>query len=90
MSWFKENHILTKNNDDVIKIKDLYTELRNSKIFEDMSKAEKAKYNKTFFVNYIESNNFLKPYYCERTANFRTYLKCWIKTYNGSAYDENI
>ena len=79
MIWFKDNYILTKNNDDVIKIKDIYTELRISKIFDDMSKAEKAKYNKTFLVNYIERNSLLKPYYCRKTSKFRNFLKCWIK-----------
>jgi hypothetical protein len=42
-----------------------------------MTKVERKKYNKTYFVNYIETNNFFIPYYCERHANIRTIIKCW-------------
>jgi phage/plasmid-associated DNA primase len=88
ISWFKDNFELTKKETDVIKVKDIYNKFTSSHLYENMTKVEKKKYNKTFFINYIETNNFFKPYYCERTAFMRTFIKCWI--FRNDEEDNNI
>ena len=53
-----------------------------------MLKVEKREYNKSYFIKYIETNNFLKKYYCEKSATLRTYIKCWKSKHNED--DDNI
>ena len=77
ITWFKDNYNLTDDEKDVLKIKDVYERFTNSYNFEHMTKADKRKYNKTYFVNFFESNTFFSTYYCNKSQYLRTFLKFW-------------
>ena len=79
--WFKLNYELTNNKEDTIKLKDIYDVFSNSIHFTSMKKIQRMKYNKSYFVNFIEKCSFFKPYYCQVSRLLRTFIKCWkIKT----------
>jgi hypothetical protein len=47
----------------------------------NLSKTDKNKYNKKYFIEYFESNIFFNKYYSERYDNFRNVIRFWrIKT----------
>ena len=77
ISWFKDNYELTDKNEDIIKVKDIYMKFARSHNFEHMTKSEKKKYNKTYFLNYIETDKFFSKYYCAKTSTMRTFIKGW-------------
>ena len=52
-----------------------------------MTKIERKKYNKSYFVNYIETNNFFNKYYCSRSENMRTFIRYWKLKVNDSVSD---
>jgi phage/plasmid-associated DNA primase len=79
VQWFKNNYVETNNNKDVIKIKDVFDEFSESDYFFNLSKMERRKYNKAFFVEYFETNIFLRKYYKERHNNVRNVLLGWTK-----------
>jgi hypothetical protein len=54
LSWFKETFELTKNKDDIIKVKDIYELFTKSFHYDNMTKVERRKYNKSYFVEFIE------------------------------------
>ena len=76
-TWFTNTFKLTENNYDIIKIKDIYKLFTKSFHYNNMTKVEKIKYNKSYFVEFIEKNNFFSPYYCQRSETIRTFIKCW-------------
>ena len=77
ISWFKDTFELTENKDDIIKVKDIFEIFMRSMHYENMTKADRRKYNKTFFVNFIETNKFFIKYYCSTNGQIRTFIKCW-------------
>ena len=79
VSWFKDNYELTTNMKDICKIKQIYDDFSKSNFFDILSKIEKQKYNKKYFFDYLENNQFFKKYYCDRYYNLRNILKGWIK-----------
>jgi phage/plasmid-associated DNA primase len=80
VQWFKENYEITNNN-EYIKIKDIYEYFTISIYYNNLSKLEKQKYNKTFFYDYFQTNIFLRNYYSERYCNVRFVIRGWkIKT----------
>jgi poly-beta-hydroxyalkanoate depolymerase len=84
IQWFKENYEETQNIKDICKIKDIYDDFCQSTYFFNLSKHEKQKYNKAYFVEYIKTNIFFKKYYVDRYNNYRTILKGWTNK------DDNI
>jgi phage/plasmid-associated DNA primase len=79
VQWFKDNYVYTEDKNDIIKIKDLYAEFVISPYFANLTKAEKKKYNKSFFVDYIQSNLFFRKFYVERKNNIRNIILQWKK-----------
>jgi len=75
--WFTDTFKLTKNNNDIIKVKDIYDIFKQSTYYKNMTKLDRIKYNKTFFVNFIETNHFFIKYYCSTNGQIRTFIKCW-------------
>jgi phage/plasmid-associated DNA primase len=63
LGWFKDNYELTENKNDIIKMKDLFCNFKESEYYYNLSKQDKRKYNYTFFDNYFETNIFFKKYY---------------------------
>ena len=62
LSWFKETFELTKNKEDIIKVKDIYELFTKSFHYDNMTKVERRKYNKSYFVEFIEKNHFFTIY----------------------------
>lgn len=79
VQWFKNNYVETHDNKDVVKIKDVYDEFSESDYFFNLSKMERRKYNKAFFVEYFETNIFLRKFYKKRHNNVRNVLLGWTK-----------
>jgi len=77
ITWFKDTFELTENKDDTLKVKDIYNIFTKSTHYENMTKTERKKYNKTYFVNYFETNKFFLKYFCSRCDNIRSIIKCW-------------
>jgi len=91
ISWFKENYELTDDESNVLKLKDIYKRFTESHNFEHMTKAEKKKYNKSYFVEYIEKNIFFRKYYCAKSKYIRTFLKYWkLKDINEESEEEHL
>ena len=87
ISWFKNTFELTNNKDDILKVKEIYEIFRCSDHYENMTKIERKKYNKSYFVNYIETNKFFNKYYCSRSENMRTFIRYWKLKVNDSMSD---
>jgi hypothetical protein len=79
VKWFKETYYHTKNKNDYVKLKDLYTEFTQSIYFSCLAKNEKSKYNKKYFSNYIETNIFFRKYYMEHRGDVRSIVQEWKK-----------
>jgi hypothetical protein len=79
IQWFKDNYELTRNNLDICKMIDLYHEFSSSDFYINFTKAEKRRYNKSYFNNFITSHEFFKEYYCERNGNIRNCIIKWEK-----------
>jgi len=62
VQWFKNSYEQTT---DIVysKLKDVFLEFNQSDYYINLSKNDKRKYNKTFFINYFETNIYLKKYY---------------------------
>jgi hypothetical protein len=89
INWFKLNFQLTENKNDTLKVKDIYEIFTKSSHYENMTKIERKKYNKSYFVHFIETNKFFTKYYCEKNQIMRTFIKCWkIKTDDNNDLDQ--
>ena len=76
VQWFKDNYKYNKN-EDLLKIKDIFINFNESSFFQNLTKFEKRKYNKTFFVDYVKTNIFFKKYYKDRYKNQRNVIIGW-------------
>lgn len=77
LPWFKENYKLTNNKEDFIRIGDIFELFKNSDTYSNMSKYERKKYNKNYFIDYFENNIVTRKYYKARTQYARNILECW-------------
>jgi phage/plasmid-associated DNA primase len=75
--WFKENYQNTNDEKDIIKIKDIYEKFSTSEYYFNLSKVEKRKYNKSYFIEYFETNIFFRKHYLARDGNIRNVIKGW-------------
>ena len=58
-------------------MKDIYDIFTKSSHYDNMTKMERRKYNKSYFVEFIETNKFFSDYYCSTNGHVRTFIKCW-------------
>jgi len=80
LSWFKDNYDKTNDKKDIIKLKDLFRDFRDSDYYDNLSKNDKRKYNYTFFTDYFSTNVFFKKYYVAGdNNNYPNYINCHIK-----------
>jgi superfamily II DNA or RNA helicase len=89
MPWFKEHYELSDNEQDFIKIKDVFNKFVDSTYYYNLTKADKRKYNKSYFANYIETNIFFRKYYLDRYGGARTVIKGWKLSDVESDSDDN-
>ncbi len=75
VQWFKDTYKESENPNNICKIKDIYIKFCDSMYYYNLSKADKTKYNKAFFCNYIQNNIFFRNYYCDRYNNIRNIIK---------------
>lgn len=82
VQWFKDNYQLTNDKNDTIKIKDLFEDFTNSEYYTNLSRNEKRKYNKSYFIEYIQNNIFFRKYYIEKSTYLRNFIREWKKKEN--------
>jgi phage/plasmid-associated DNA primase len=78
LQWFKENFKYTKNKKDFLKLKDIYSMFCDSGYYSNLTKLEKRKYNKSFFIEHFQTNIFLCKYYQDRYNNYSNVIKEWV------------
>ncbi len=69
LQWINSEYTRTENKKDIIQLKSMYNNFKNSVYFSNLSKADKRKYNYQYFINQIAGNPFFKKYYKERLLN---------------------
>jgi len=77
--WFKENYEKTENDKDIVKIKDLFDDLKESEIYNNFTKEEKRNLTKKKLIENIASSPLLKEHYFNDS-----------KTINKVKYNERI
>ena len=77
ISWFKDNYELTEDKNDTLKVKDMYYNFTYSHNFQHMSKVDKRKYNKSYFMDYISTTLFFKRYYCAKSNTLFNVIRYW-------------
>ncbi len=84
LQWFKDNYELTNNEENICKMKDLYDDFSSSTYFHTLTKNEKRKYNKSYFNDYVTTNNFFMKYHKERSkvGNIRNCIVGWRRINN--------
>ncbi len=89
VQWFKDNYNLTNNKTDFIQVKDIYADFVLSDYYVNLSRSERRKYNKTYFLEYFQTNIFFRKYFVERYNNIRSLLKEWKKKENDIENQDN-
>jgi len=64
--WFKDHFEFTNNDEDKLKIHDVFTHFRSYEHVLDLSRYEKRKYTYKYFLDYFSSNITTKKYYKDR------------------------
>lgn len=81
VEWFKESYKITDDPKNILKLKDLFDGFKASDYYDNLTKIEKRKYNKKYFVDHVSENIFFKKYYHVRYGDYRNVLNyCAIKT----------
>ena len=79
--WFNENFTFTNNDNDVIIIKELMEYFKSSNKYINKSNSDKRFFSSVKFTKYIESNQFLGPYFKSRHQkngeDIRSVLVCY-------------
>ena len=75
--WFKETFICTEEKTDILQLKDIHKIFTKNFIYRKFTKKQRLKYNKSYFVDYIETNIFFDRYYYSRYNNKRSVIICW-------------
>ena len=65
-SWFFDNYEKSNDDTDVIQIKNIYEDFKESEGFINMNKKEKRLYNKSYFIEKVSTNVSLRKFYRER------------------------
>jgi len=79
LQWFKDNYEHTGNREDLCKMKDLYDDFSGKIYFLSLTKNEKRKYNKSYFVDFVTSNPFFGKYYKNKIGKTNCCLVGWKK-----------
>jgi len=82
VQWFKDNYELTTDKNDYIQVKDIYAKFTQSEYYLNLPRNEKRKYNKSYFLEYYQTNIFFRKYFSERLNNIRSIVKFWKEKIN--------
>ena len=66
LSWFLSKYEKVDDDTEVIKIKDVLNDYKNSSEFYNMNKVEKRNCNEKNFIEFFEKNPFTRKYYKDR------------------------
>ena len=77
VQWFKDHYKYVNDSKEFCKIKDVYDNFIKSEYYQNLTKNERRRYNKSFFVDYIEKNIFFKNYYYEKYNKSTNIIKNW-------------
>lgn len=61
--WFDDNYVFTKNDNDIIKVKDIFKEYKNSSYYTNLTKKVKRKENYKHFNDKLKHHIILKKMY---------------------------
>ena len=89
LTWFKENYKCTNDKKDICKIKNIFINFTTSDYYSNLSKADRKKYSKTYFQEYIETNIFFKKYHCKKSGNNRNFIFSWKHILGDDSDDES-
>lgn len=64
--WFNANYEKTSNKEDRLKLKDVFTSLKESEYYLNLTKAEKRKLSYKALIEYVERSPLLRMFYKER------------------------
>lgn len=78
VQWFKDNYEETTKT-TYVHVKDVYELFIMSEFINSLTKKERLKYTRKYFVEYIQDNIFFRPYYAARYNDVRTVIKGWRK-----------
>jgi len=81
VQWFRDNYEEARPS-EYVSIKDAYELFISSDFISGLSRAERVKYNRKYFVEYIQSNIFFRKYYADRFNDVRTVIKGWKRKIN--------
>jgi phage/plasmid-associated DNA primase len=79
IEWFKDNYTFTDNLHDFCKAKDIFDNLAGSEYYNNLTKADRRKYNKSYFMEYITNNEFFKEYFIAKSGNLTSIIRRWQK-----------
>ena len=65
-NWFMETYEKTEDGKGLVQMKDVYDLFKLGEVYGNMSKQEKRTYTKSYFIEKIKNNIFLKSHYKER------------------------
>lgn len=80
--WFDEHYEKVDDDKQYLKLNDLYSKFRFSDSFNNFTKTEKRKYNKTYFYNFFQRDPYLRRFYFEQKrindTNVRSVLISYV------------
>lgn len=82
LQWFKSTYQKSELKTDCVKLKDVYELFVQSDYYVNLSKVDKKKYTKSYFIEYFKTNIFLRKYYSERYSEYRNIVKGWTLIIN--------
>jgi hypothetical protein len=66
LCWFNELYEISNNNEDYLKMADIFFSFEHSDLKKNMTKADQRKFNKKYLCNFFKNNPFMKKYYVDR------------------------
>ena len=69
----------TENKKDIITMKELFAEFKESDYYSNLTKNDKRKYNYSCFNDYFATNIFFKKYYFLGDNNSPNHINYYIK-----------
>ena len=90
LSWFNDNYEHTTNNNDILKVKDIFLDFKNKDYYQNFNKKEKRELNEKKFIKTIEENMSLKKYYFARKKIKDTSHRNIIMFYKPKPQDDFI
>ena len=82
VQWFKDHYKEAHTDKKYCKINDVYNNFTCSNYYYNLSKADKRKYNKSYFIDYFTNNIFFRKYYSDRYNNIRHVIRGWEEEIN--------